>query len=128
VPADEVDGKLVARGIAVGDAVGFPLEDFGFGEVELVAEEAEQRDEPKVAGLGGAGGSFLEPGDFYLIGGPVGAGGGPGIRDLILDLGGGIEAEVLGRLVRALAPLDGIEDVGGKDGAFEADGGVEHAG
>jgi len=30
--------------------------------------------------------------------------------------------------VRALAPLDGIEDVGGKDGAFEADGGVHGEG
>jgi hypothetical protein len=38
-----------------------------------------------------------------------------------LDLGRGIEAEVLGQLMRAFAPLDGIEDVGGKDGAFEAD-------
>ena len=126
VPADEVDGKLVAGGIAVGDAVGLPLYGFGLGEVELITEQAEERDEPLVAGLSGAGGSFLEPGDFHLIGGPVGAGGGPGIGDLILDLGGGIQAEVLGRLVRTLTPLDSIEDVGGKDGAFEADGGVEH--
>ncbi len=115
--ADEVDGELVAGGIAVGDAVGFPLEGFGFGEVELIAEQAEQRYEPLVAGLGGAGGSFLEPGDFHLIGGP-------GIGDLILYLGGWIEAEVLWRLVRTLPPLDSIEDVGGKDGAFEADGRV----
>jgi hypothetical protein len=28
--------------------------------------------------------------------------------------------------MRALAALDGIEDVSGKDGAFEADGGVEY--
>lgn len=96
VPADEVDGELVAGGIAVGDAVGFPLENFGLGEVELVAEHAEQRDEPLVAGFGGASGSLLEPGDFHLIGGPVGAGGGPGIGDLILDLGRGVETEVPG--------------------------------
>ena len=124
VPADEVDGKLVAGGIAVGDAVGFSLDGFGLSKVELIAEQAEQRNHPEVAGLGGAGGSFLEAGDFHLIGRPVGAGGSPGIGDLILDLGGGIEAEVLGQLVRPFAPLDGIEDVGGKDGAFEADGGV----
>lgn len=96
VPADEVDGELVAGGIAVGDAVGFPLDGLGLGEVELVAKETEQRDEPLVARLGGAGGSLLEAGDFHLIGSPVGAGGGPGIGDLILDLGGRIEAEVLG--------------------------------
>jgi hypothetical protein len=48
-------------------------------------------------------------------------------RETILDFGTWIEAEVLGQLVCALATLDGIEDVGGKDGAFEADGGVEHA-
>lgn len=61
VPANEVDGELVAGGIAVGDAVGFPLEGFGFGEVELVAKQAEERDEPEVTGLGGAGGSGFEP-------------------------------------------------------------------
>ncbi len=126
MPADEVDGELVARRIAVGDAVGFSLESLGFGEVELVAEQAEQGNEPLVAGLGGAGGSFLEPADLHLIGGPVGSGGSPGIGDLILDLSAGIEAEVLGGLMRAIPTLDGIEDVGGKDGAFEADGGVEH--
>lgn len=96
VPADEVDGELVAGGIAVGDAVGFSLDGLGFGEGELIAEQAEQRDKPLVAGLGGAGGSLFEPGDFHLIGSPVGAGGGPGIGDLILDLGGRIEAEILG--------------------------------
>ena len=45
----------------------------------------------------------------------------------VLDLGGGIEAEVLGRLVRTLAPLDVIGDVSGKDGAFEVEGRVKYA-
>lgn len=108
----------------MGDAVGFSVEGLGLGERGMVGEEFEQRADEEVASLGGAGGSFLEPTEFHLIGGPVGARGSPCIGDLILDLGAGFEAEVLGRLVGSLAALDGVEDVGGKDGAFEADGGV----
>lgn len=122
--ADEVDGQPVAGGVAMGDAVGFSLDGLGVGECELVAEETKEWDEPLVAGLGGAGRSLSQTADLGLVGCPIRAGGGPCIRDLVLDLGGRIEAEILGGLVRLFATLDGIEDVSGEDGAFESDGGV----
>ena len=122
--ADEVDGQAVACCVAMGDAVGFPLDGLGVGKRELVAEEAEERDEPLVAGLGGAGRPLAQAADLGLVGCPISAGGSPGIRDLVLDLGGGIEAEILGGLVRLLTTLNGIENVSGEDGAFESDGRV----
>lgn len=56
---------------------------------------------------------------------PLGLGVGPCGGDLILDLGGGGEAEVGGALAGQVLALDLVEDVGGEDGAFDADGG-EH--
>lgn len=122
--ADEVNGQAVAGGVAMGDAVGFPLDGLGICKRELIAKEAEEWDEPLVAGLGGAGRALAQAADPGLVGCPISTGGSPGIRNLVLDLGGGIEAEILGGLVRLLATLNGIEDISGEDGAFESDGRV----
>ena len=108
----------------MGDAIGFPLDSLGICKRELIAKEAEEWDEPLVAGLGGAGRALAQAADPGLVGCPISTGGSPGIRDLVLDLGGGIEAEILGGLVRLLATLNGIEDISGEDGAFESDGRV----
>ena len=62
-------------------------------------KEFQQRTNPEVAGFGSASGAVAQSADFHLVGGPVSTRGGPGIGDLILDLGRGVEAKVLGCLM-----------------------------
>ena len=142
-----MDGGPGAVDGAVGDGVGLAVEFGAFGLVfELVAEEAEEGDDPLLAGFGGQSRhmgnrqiatvpipcfpipylpiAYLPALHFALEDAPVVLGVGPGAGDLVLDLGGGVEAEVGGFLPGGV--LDAVEDVGGEDRAFDADGGKGH--
>ena len=88
----------------------------------MVAEQAEQRNHPEIAGFRCtvtlAGNSFfaaLKDAQQVL-------GIGPGASDLIFHLNSGIKGKVFGKLAGDIALLDPVQDVGGKDSAFDTVG------
>ena len=126
VPTHDVQREAVAGNVAVGDGVGFSIQRFGLGLFRLIAEQRQQREGEEIARLGNTGLTIAEIGDLRLIASPERFGGSPGGGDLVLHFAGGIKPEV-SRLLRMLVlPGNGIEQIGRKDSAFEADGGVVH--
>ena len=123
--ADDMQGCLTAVGDAVRDGVGLAVEFCaGFLEFEVVFEETEEGDDPEVAGFAGGGAVGAEVVEFALKDAPVVLGIGPCAGDFVLDSGTGFEAEVGGFLPREI--FQSIEEVGGKDGTFDADTGIIH--
>ena len=108
------------------DGVDPPIELRAAGLVfDVVAKETEERNHPKVAGLGGGVVAFFHRLQLALEDAPVVLGVGPGAGDLVLDLGAGVQGEV-GRPLTGKF-LDLTEDVRREYGAFDADARVVHA-
>jgi hypothetical protein len=127
VKADDVKGEAVQIGRTVAGGIGFAVNGFNLCKLGVIAEETQQGNHPEIAGFGGA---VALAGDFFpaaLKDAPQILGIGPGAGDLIFHLDSGIKTKILGELTGDIALLDPVQDVGGKNGAFDADGGVFHA-
>ena len=110
----------------VADGIRFAVDGPGLCKLDFIAEETQQGNHPEIAGFGGA---VALAGDFFsaaLKDAPQVLSIGPGAGDLVLDLDSGIKTKILGELAGDVALLDPVQDVGGKNGAFDADGGVFH--
>lgn len=126
VEADDMQRESVQVGRMVADGIRFAVDGPGLCKLGLIAEETEQRNHPEIAGFGGA---VALAGDFFpaaIKDAPQVLGVGPGAGDSVFDLDSGIETKIPGELAGDVALLDPVQDVGGKNGAFDADGGVFH--
>jgi hypothetical protein len=96
-----MDRHVAAIDGAVRDRVVFAVELDALGLVfELVAEQAEQRHDPLLAGFGSRRGIRLQAVELALEDAPVILRVGPGAGNFVLDLGAGVEIEVGWALTR----------------------------
>ena len=123
---DDLHGGVCSVCRAVADGVYPPIE-FGASRLvlDVVAKQTKERNHPKVAGLGSGVVAFFHRLQLALKDAPVVLGVGPGARNLVLDLGAGVETEV-GRPLTGKF-LDLTEDVRRENGTFDADARVVHA-
>jgi hypothetical protein len=122
----DVEGRGVLLGAgAVGDGVGAALQVVGAGiAFHVVAELRQEGDDPEIAGDGGGAVAGVEALEAALEHAPEVEGIAVGLSQVVAERALVGEAEVAGALTgqRGGIAAQGLEEVGGEEGADEADG------
>jgi len=121
VKAHDMDGEGAARGVVMADIVGLFFDDLGFaGELGVVFEKAEKRDDPEFTGFAGAGIALGDEVDVAFKDTPLVLCIRPGAGDFVFDLDAGLNIEIDGVLTFDFTGCNPIQNVGSKNRTFNS--------